>query len=111
VPVNARIETVQAGRLAVHSMVRAGLEAELIQVQAALDCSRRTSGILCGRWVHNQLPASAQPTFGRRNLRTLARFGIIVPTGETARSGQRAYYTLPDAAGVSSALRDLGWPG
>jgi hypothetical protein len=101
----------QDGRVAVHRMVQAGHRAQLVQVQAALNCSRQTSNLLCGRWVNNGLPAKARAEFGRRNLRTLARFGILVPTGETARSGHRAYYTMPDARGVSLALREHGFPG
>jgi hypothetical protein len=100
------------GRLAVHRMSQEGHRPELVQVQAALNSCRRTgSDEVCGSWVISELPADAQPRFSRRNLQTLARYGVLVPTGDVVRGGHRRYYRLPDAVGVSRALRELGWPG
>jgi hypothetical protein len=40
------------------------------------------------------------------NLGPLVKYGILVPDGESSRG--RAYYRMPDLAGVERALRELG---
>ena len=54
-----------------------------------------------GAWVLKRLGEWAP------SLRTLAARGVLEKT-ETARGGQRAYYEMPDRAGVERALKELG---
>ncbi len=63
-------------------------------------------GKFAGAWVMNGL--RAQGIKLPNNLRTLAKYGIIINVG-TARGGKRAYYTLADPKGTGKALKDLGF--
>jgi hypothetical protein len=42
-------------------------------------------------------------------LRLLVKYGILAKVGETTRHGTRAYYMMPDMAGVRKALLELGY--
>ncbi len=40
-------------------------------------------------------------------LRILVTYGLLEKSGESTRGGRRAYYRMPDRAGVEAALADL----
>jgi hypothetical protein len=61
-----------------------------------------------GAEVNGRLLASGLRPFP--NLRVLAGYGLIVKVGETTRGGKRAYWWMPDRAGVEHALEELASP-
>jgi hypothetical protein len=63
-----------------------------------------------GRWVLEQWIREEAPTNPHKpGLRTLAAFGLIEKDGPSTRGGRRAYWRMPDRAGVDEALKDLGY--
>ena len=64
-------------------------------------------GEFAGSWVLAELSSQG----GRRwvpNLRLLVTYGLIEKSGESTRGGRRAYYRMPDRAGVGRALESWG---
>lgn len=78
-------------------------------VRAAHTVSRRVDGQpMAGRWVLKELHQMGDSEW-RPGLRVLERFGILRKVGESTRSGNRAYYVMPDPVGVDKGLRRLGY--
>lgn len=67
---------------------------------------RNGTEMFAGTWV---LQEWAERTGGPRwrpgGLRPLAAEGLIVTAAPSTRGGKRAYYRMPDRAGVEAALR------
>ena len=62
-------------------------------------------GEFAGAWVLTEL----QRRGGARwvpNLRLLVSYGLLEKSGASTRGGRRAYYRMPDRAGVEQALKD-----
>lgn len=90
-------------------------------VRAALKCVTTTYNTgtedneVAGTWVLEELNRSDWPGMKWGDdtarwfpgLRTLVGYGILEHR-DTVRGGRRAYYSMPDPAGVERALRDLG---
>lgn len=62
------------------------------------------SGRFAGAWVIQSLRVAGIPP--PNNLRALSSIGLI-KLASTTRSGNRAYYTIPDAKGIARALKNL----
>ena len=62
------------------------------------------SGRFAGAWVIQSLRVDGIPP--PSNLRTIATIGLIKLVS-TSRSGNRAYYTIPDVAGITKALKEF----
>jgi hypothetical protein len=78
-------------------------------VRAAYEVSRRIDGsAFAGSWVLSELQRSGDLD-PRPGLQVLQRFGIVQKEGESTRGGNRAYYRMPDPAGVAEALNRLGY--
>ena len=43
------------------------------------------------------------------SLKMLSKYGILEKVGESVRRRHRAYWRMPDRAGVAKALRELGY--
>jgi hypothetical protein len=75
-------------------------------LQAAVAVAERVEehgGEFAGSWVLTELASRS----GRRwvpNLRILVTYGLLEKSGESTRGGRRAYYRMPDRAGVSRSL-------
>ena len=68
-----------------------------------------TGGQFAGSWVLQEWARHAAPSLAwKPGLRTLATYGFIEKVGESTRGGRRAYYRMPDRAGVDGALKELG---
>ncbi len=77
---------------------------ELHLLRAACEQSRKCEpGDFAGSWVLREMEAQTGERAWRPGLRRLSASGVIVKTG-TARGGRRAYYRMPDRAGVEQAL-------
>ena len=76
-------------------------------VKACLKEAKETKGEFAGSWVLQTLNASGGKGWFP-NLRPLVTYGILKHE-ETTRGGRRAYYTMPDIAGVEKALKELGF--
>lgn len=68
-----------------------------------LDMARQTGNDFAGAWVFDRLKAEG---IRMSNLRPLSSYNIIKKTG-SARSGTRAYYSMPDIGGVEKAVKEL----
>ena len=73
-------------------------------VTACLNLAEQTRGDFAGTWVLREAQKSGIAWFP--NLRSLASYGILRRTDVT-RGGRRAYYTMPDVAGVKAALGEF----
>jgi hypothetical protein len=69
---------------------------------ARADAAQPYGGEFAGAWVLRDL-GSWLP-----GLRTLRAAGILEKSGPSTRSGNRAYYRMPDREGVRRALTELG---
>jgi hypothetical protein len=67
--------------------------------------SRCEPGDFAGSWVLQEMEHQTGERAWRPGLRRLSAFGLIEKTG-TARGGRRAYYQMPDRAGVEQALAE-----
>jgi hypothetical protein len=85
-------------------------------VRAALSVARRVSADplpgdeFLGASVLDELVRRQAERTWYPNLRLLVSYGVLEKSGPSTRQGQRAYYRMPDAEGVSRALQDLGQP-
>src|SRR6266446_1212674 len=70
-------------------------------VHACVSLAEQTRGDFAGAWVLREAQKSGVKWFP--NLRSLASYGILRRTDVT-RGGRRAYYIMPDIAGVRAAL-------
>ena len=79
-------------------------------LRAAVSVAERVSGgQFAGAWVLDEWVRTARPEVPwKPGLRTLATYGLIEKVGESTRGGRRAYYRMPDRAGVDEALKELG---
>jgi hypothetical protein len=73
-------------------------------VSACVNLAEQTRGDFAGAWVLREAQKSGVAWFP--NLRSLASYGIIQRTDVT-RGGRRAYYLMPDIAGVKAALGEF----
>lgn len=71
-------------------------------LSACIIMNEEHKGRFAGAWVMQLLRADGitPPS----NLRTLSKFGLL-KLDSTTRSGNRAYYTMPDAKLIASALK------
>lgn len=60
-------------------------------------------GEFAGAWVVDELARRGSPRW-IPNLRILVSYGLLEKSGPTTRGGRRAYYRMPDRAGVVKAL-------
>lgn len=76
-------------------------------LRAACEMARKCEpGDFAGSWVLQELEHQTGERAWRPGLRRLSAFGLIEKTG-TARGGRRAYYRMPDRAGVEQALAEI----
>lgn len=68
-------------------------------VEAALECAKE-NGEFSGSWVLQKIKRWYP------GLRMLVRYGILKHE-DTARSGRRAYYTMPGQQDVKKALEEI----
>jgi hypothetical protein len=73
-------------------------------VEACIVEANRASGEFAGAWALNEVKKTGRRWFP--NLRPLVSYGILRKTDVT-RGGRRAYYVMPDVAGVSVALKEV----
>lgn len=64
-------------------------------------------GEFAGSWVVSELEQLTGERAWLPGLRTLAVYGLIEKSGPSTRGGRRAYYRMPDRAGVELALQEL----
>jgi hypothetical protein len=60
-------------------------------------------GEFAGAWVVDELGRRGAPRW-IPNLRILVSYGLLEKSGPSTRGGRRAYYRMPDRAGVERAL-------
>jgi hypothetical protein len=75
-------------------------------LEAAIAVAARVEvggGEFAGAWVVDELGRRGAPRW-IPNLRILASYGLIEKSGSSTRGGRRAYYRMPDRAGVEKAL-------
>lgn len=78
-------------------------------VRAAFAVQRQSSGgEVTYTWVQLELERQTGGRMPGPNLKRLASYGILQKTDES-RQGRRAYYRMPDPAGVDRALQQLGF--
>jgi hypothetical protein len=65
--------------------------------------SQAHGGEFAGAWVLDEVRAHGGPSWFP-NLRILASHGILEKSGASTRGGRRAYYRMPDHAGVARAV-------
>lgn len=65
-------------------------------------------GEFAGAWVVDELARRGSPRW-IPNLRILVSYGLLEKSGPSTRGGRRAYYRMPDRAGVEQAIE--AWPG
>jgi hypothetical protein len=61
-----------------------------------------------GRWVLQEYAATTNGSPNKPGLRRLVAYGLIEPTGMTARGGKRAYYRMPYRDKIARLLDELG---
>lgn len=79
-------------------------------LRAACTSARKAEpygGEFAGSWVVTELEQLAGERVWLPGLRTLAVYGLIEKAGPSTRGGRRAYYRMPDRAGVELALQEL----
>lgn len=64
-------------------------------------------GEFAGHWVLRDLQDEVGEPTWRPGLRLLVAYGLLEKAGESTRGGRRAYYRMPDRAGVEDALAEL----
>jgi hypothetical protein len=76
-------------------------------LRAACEQARKCEpGDFAGSWVLQEMEQQTGEPAWRPGLRRLSASGLIEKTG-TARGGRRAYYRMPDRAGVEQALAEI----
>jgi hypothetical protein len=78
-------------------------------VSVAADVEQ-TGGEFAGAWVLAELEKRGRNVW-IPNLRRLASYGLIEKSGPSTRGGRRAYYRMPDRAGIARALEELRTDG
>ena len=79
-------------------------------LQAACSVAEETEqygGRFAGAWVLQELERQTGQPQWRPGLRRLVTYGLIEKAGDSTRGGRRAYYRMPDRAGVVRALGAL----
>jgi hypothetical protein len=79
-------------------------------LRAAVEVARRSEqfgGEFPGRGVLQALEHQTGRPEWRPGLRLLAAYGLLEKSGESTRGGRRAYWRMPDRAGIEGALREL----
>jgi hypothetical protein len=75
-------------------------------VESCLEEAKSVNGEFAGTWVLERAKQRGVNWFP--NLRLLVSYGILKHE-DTARGGRRAYYSMPDPAGIEKALKELGY--
>lgn len=76
-------------------------------LRAACEQARKCEpGDFAGSWVLQEMEQQTGERAWRPGLRRLSAAGLIEKTG-SARGGRRAYYRMPDRAGVEQALAEV----
>jgi hypothetical protein len=76
----------------------------VLEAAAAVAASvEKHGGEFAGAWVVDELARRGSPRW-IPNLRILVSYGLLEKSGPSTRGGRRAYYRMPDRAGVLSAL-------
>jgi len=79
-------------------------------LQAACESARKAEafgGEFAGSWVISELQRQTEADVWLPGLRTLAVYGLIEKSGPSTRGGRRAYYRMPDRAGVELGIEEL----
>lgn len=79
-------------------------------LRAACEAARkaeRYGGEFAGAWVISELEQQTGERVWLPGLRTLTVFGLLEKSGPSTRGGRRAYYQMPDRAGVELGLKEL----
>ena len=66
-------------------------------------------GEFAGSWVLQKVKDLTGEPAWKPGLRLLVAYGVLEKSGESTRGGRRAYYRMPDRAGVEEALSALGY--
>ena len=74
---------------------------------AQAEKSEPYGGQFAGRWVLQEVKAQTGKTEWQPGLRRLVAYGLLRKVGESTRGGRRAYYRMPDRAGVELALEEI----
>ncbi len=77
-------------------------------IAAAVESAKTIKGGFAGSWVLDL--AKQKGVSWIPGLRTLVAYGILQKEGASTRGGRRAYYTMPDVAGVEQALNEIQVP-
>lgn len=85
----------------------AGEHPEWLPVLEAAAATAATTDEFAGAWVLARVQQLGGPAWVP-NLRLLVTYGLLEKSGESTRGGRRAYYRMPDRAGVEDALDLLG---
>lgn len=64
-------------------------------------------GEFAGSWVLAKMKEQTGEPAWRPGLRLLVAYGLLEKSGPSTRGGRRAYYRMPDRAGIEEALREL----
>lgn len=64
-------------------------------------------GEFAGRWVLQELGNQTGEPVWAPGLRLLVGYGLLEKAGESTRGGRRAYYRMPDRAGIEATLAEL----
>lgn len=79
-------------------------------LRAACESARKAEaygGEFAGSWVVSELQQQSKGRVWLPGLRTLAVYGLIEKSGQSTRGGRRAYYRMPDRAGVELGIEEL----
>ncbi|MBV8528018.1 MAG: hypothetical protein JOZ75_06865 [Candidatus Dormibacteraeota bacterium] len=76
-------------------------------VRAALAVAGWSGDDFAGAWILTELQRMHASRTWYPNFRRLVTFGILEKAGDSTRGGQRAYYRMPDAAGVRRGLEEI----
>lgn len=90
---------------AVVSLLREHPEWKGMIVAALEEAQTIKSGRFAGKWVLER--ARKYGVTWVPNLKKLVAYGILVKEGDSTQGGRRAYYAMPDPAGVEQALKDV----
>jgi hypothetical protein len=79
-------------------------------LRAACEVARKAEALssdFAGSWVLEELYQHSREHRRIPGLRSLVSYGLLQPSGESTRGGNRRYYRMPDRDRVERALREL----
>jgi hypothetical protein len=77
---------------------------------AAMEAAKRAApfgGVFAGRRALEELSSAVGRPAWAPGLHSLVAYGLLQKDGESSQGGRRAYYRMPDRAGVEEALSEL----